>query len=124
MDHHSCQRQQADITQINRCKVRVAERSDTFTYLSKALELAGNPTRLKILYLLYKEKQLCVCDLSDILDMGISAVSQHLRKLKDREIINMTRQAQTLFYSVNREYNNLLKPFFRILDDQPSLALI
>ncbi|MEB2779582.1 ArsR family transcriptional regulator [Algoriphagus sp. C2-6-M1] len=32
------------------------------------------------------EKQLCPCDLSDILDMTTPAVSQHLRKLKDGRV--------------------------------------
>jgi DNA-binding transcriptional ArsR family regulator len=117
MDHIACLRQKADIQQIFRCKDRISELNGTFDYLSQGLELAGNIVRLKILYLLYKEKQLCVCDLSDILGMTISAVSQHLRKLKDRKLIETERQAQTIFYSLTKEYEKMLKPFFRILDE-------
>ena len=43
---------------------------------------------LKILYLLQEEGQLCPCDLSDILGMNTSPISQHLRKLKDSKIHN------------------------------------
>ncbi|MBK9939143.1 MAG: ArsR family transcriptional regulator, partial [Chitinophagaceae bacterium] len=35
-----------------------------------------------MIYLLEEEKELCPCDLSDILGMSIPAVSQHLRKLR------------------------------------------
>lgn len=115
MDKISCIRLQADIKQINRCKGRISELNDSIDYLSNSLELAGNNVRMKILFLLYEENQLCVCDLSDILGMSISAVSQHLRKLKDRKLIKMERQAQTIFYSLTKEYENLLKPFFIIL---------
>lgn len=116
MDNISCIRQQADIEQINRCKNRVSELYSVFDYLSNGLELAGNNVKLKILFLLHKEKKLCVCDLSDILEMTVSAISQHLRKLKDRKLIEMERQAQTIFYSLTKEYEKMLNPLFRILD--------
>ena len=124
MDNISCIRQQADIKQINRCKDRVSELNGSFDYLSNGLELAGNNVRLKILFLLYEEKQLCVCDLSDILGMTISAISQHLRKLKDRKLIETVRQAQTIFYSLTKEYEKMLKPFFKILHENKILETI
>lgn len=115
MDNNSCIRLKADITQIKRCKSTVKKSSETFDYLSNTLSLAGNNVRLKILFLLQQEKQLCVCDLSDILDMKVSAISQHLRKLKDRNLISTEREAQTIYYSITNEYEKLLSPFFSIL---------
>lgn len=117
MDNNSCIRQQADVKQIQRCKDRVSELTDTFNFLSNGLELASNNVRLKILYLLYIEKRLCVCDLSDILRITVSAVSQHLRKLKDRRLIKTDREAQTIFYSLTKEYERVLNPLFTILDE-------
>ncbi|THV57135.1 transcriptional regulator [Flagellimonas alvinocaridis] len=124
MKNNSCIRQQADINQINRCKERVIELNESFEFLSNGIELAGNNVRLKILFLLYEEKQLCVCDLSDILGMTISSVSQHLRKLKDRKLIRTERQAQTIFYSLTGEYENLFKPFFEILEENKIFEMI
>lgn len=124
MDNISCIRQQADIKQINRCKDRVSELSGSFDYLSKGLELAGNNIRLKILFLLYEEKRLCVCDISDILGMSVSAVSQHLRKLKDRKLLENKREAQTIFYSLTKEYEKMLKPFFKMLNENKVLETI
>ena len=124
MGNNSCIREQADIKQINRCKDRVLELNDSFDYLSKGLELAGNTVRLKILFLLYEEERLCVCDISDVLGMTISAVSQHLRKLKDRNLVETDREAQTIFYSLTKEYEKLLKPFFKILDENKVIEAI
>ncbi|MCC9070958.1 MAG: metalloregulator ArsR/SmtB family transcription factor [Flavobacterium circumlabens] len=124
MDNTSCIRQQADIKQIIRCKERVSELHVSFDYLSNGLELAGNKVRLRILFLLYEEKRLCVCDLSDILGMTISAVSQHLRKLRDRNLIVTERESQTIFYSLTKEYENMLNPFFKILDNNKIAATI
>lgn len=124
MGNNSCIRQQADTEQINRCKDRVLELNDSFDYLSNGLELAGNTVRLKILFLLYEEKRLCVCDISDVLGMTISAVSQHLRKLKDRNLVETDREAQTIFYSLTKEYEKMLKPFFKILDENKILETL
>ena len=106
-----CIRQQADLQQIDRCKSEIEDKEVVFEKLSSALSLAGNPVRLKILFLL-----LCVCDMSDILKMNVSAISQHLRKLKDRNLIVKEREAQTIFYSLAIDYKALLQPFFTILD--------
>lgn len=124
MENNSCIRQQADIIQINRCKERVLELNGSFDYLSNGLELAGNKVRLKILFLLDEESQLCVCDLSDILGMTVSSVSQHLRKLKDRNLIETERRAQTIFYSLTNEYKSLLKPFFKVLEENEILSTL
>ena len=124
MENNSCIRQQADIEQINRCKETVSDLTESFDYLANGLSLVGNSVRLKILYLLFEEKRLCVCDLSDILGMNISAISQHLRKMKDRNLIETEREAQTIFYSLTTEYEKLLIPFFKILDKEKILETI
>lgn len=116
MKNNTCIRQQADIEQINRCKDTVLQLNESFDYLANGLSLVGNNVRLKILYLLFEEKRLCVCDISDILGMNISAISQHLRKMKDRNLLETDREAQTIFYSLTTEYEKLLHPFFEILD--------
>lgn len=124
MKKRPCIRQQADVLQINRCKSRVSELNNSFDFLTNRLELVGNNVRLKILFLLYEENKLCVCDLSDILEMNMSAVSQHLRKFKDRKLIETERQAQTIFYSLTKEYKILLEPFFKVLSDNKILEVI
>lgn len=116
MENRACIRQQADHMQIIRCKGRISELNDSFDHLSNGLELACNNVRLRILFLLNEEKRLCVCDLSDILGMTISSVSQHLRKLKDRKLIQTEREAQTIYYSLTKEYDQLLQPLFKILE--------
>ncbi|MEQ6122615.1 metalloregulator ArsR/SmtB family transcription factor [Pseudotenacibaculum sp. MALMAid0570] len=124
MENNSCIRQKADVHQINRCKDTVSELNESFDYLANGLSLVGNSVRLKMLYLLFKEERLCVCDLSDILGMNISAISQHLRKMKDRSLIETEREAQTIFYSLTNEYAKMLNPFFEILDKNKALDTV
>jgi DNA-binding transcriptional ArsR family regulator len=80
-------------------KRNLAEQKGLAT-LADLLGTAGNLQRLKILYLLHAHKEMCVCDLAEVLGLTDSAVSQHLRKLKDKNIVTSRRQGQTIFYSL------------------------
>jgi DNA-binding transcriptional ArsR family regulator len=117
MKNDICIRLKADAKQIIGCREVVQELESSFDELSGILSLTGNSVRLKLLYLLNKEVRLCVCDLSDILEMNVSAISQHLRKLKGRNLIYSKKEAQTIFYSITKDKLYLLKPFFKILDN-------
>ncbi|MFB9865616.1 ArsR/SmtB family transcription factor [Rufibacter immobilis] len=90
--------------------------NETIQVLANALSLAGNEVRLKILFLLYEEQNLCVCDLSDVLNMNVSAISQHLRKLKDGNIIKSKKTGQTIFYALNPEFGKLFQPYFSLIE--------
>lgn len=109
----NCSRVYADTILIKECQKKIQSVSDSITELTQVVSLAGNEVRMKILYLLEQETQLCVCDLSDILQMTIPAVSQHLRKLKDGGVIQNRRQGQTLFYSLKEEHLHIIKPLFK-----------
>lgn len=118
MDNNKCIRVFADQAQISECKTKLKANSRFFSQLGKVLVLAGNEVRLKILYLLEEENELCPCDLSDILGMSIPAVSQHLRKLKDGGVIESRRVGQTIYYSLRDEHLKILKPFFKYINQQ------
>lgn len=114
----TCKRIFADLGQINNCKEIIKQNQQSFSELSQVIALAGNEVRLKILFLLDQEHELCPCDLSDILEMTIPAISQHLRKLKDCGIIQSRKSGQTIFYSVDTSHLHLLKPLFSIIKNQ------
>ena len=108
LDKNTCIRLDRDAKQIESAKQFLKE-SNTFTLQNaKIFNLLGNQVRLNIVMLLDKEQKLCVCDLSEILEMKIPAVSQHLRKLKDGGLLFSVREGTVLFYSIVPEY----KPYF------------
>lgn len=80
---------------------------------AELMNLAGNSTRLKLLYLLDNMKELCVCDLAELLGVSVSAVSQHLSKLKAYGLVKPRRDAQTIYYSLTpHEFNKKLRENF------------
>lgn len=116
MEKNTCIRVFADQNQINQCREKVSANAKSFSQLGNILSLAGNEVRLKILYLLEEENELCPCDISDILGMSVPAISQHLRKLKDGNIIEARKVGQTIFYSLRSENLKILKPFFKTIN--------
>jgi DNA-binding transcriptional ArsR family regulator len=124
MNKQECIREVADLNQINRCIDALNEVEGSVDRLVDILKLAANDVRLKILYLLSKEGRLCPCDLGDILDMSIPAVSQHLRKLKDRKLVETERDGQLIFYSLNPLFKDILSPHFDHIRDNNILEVL
>jgi len=114
---NTCIRLHADPVQIKNCREKIENTENAFSQMSAVLSLAANDVRLKILYLLEEEKELCPCDLSDILGMSIPAISQHLRKMKDGGIIQSRKEGQTIFYSLKPEHLKMLRSLFKFINE-------
>ena len=105
-----CIRALADPVQISECKSTLEELDNSLTSLTKIFNLVGNGVRLKIIFLLYREKKMCPCDLSDVFSISVGGISQHLRKLKDGGLIRDNKVGQTVFYSLIEERLEIIKP--------------
>jgi DNA-binding transcriptional ArsR family regulator len=122
-NNHTCIRINADENQIQACKVQLQSIDSKIEKVARILNLAGNGTRLKILFLLRQERELCPCDLSDILEMSVPAISQHLRKLRDTDMIKRRKVGQTIFYSLDRENKILESVLESVIDTEKMLVL-
>lgn len=112
----TCTRAEANQKQIANCIFSIENREESFENISKLLSITGNKVRLKILFLLNQEDELCPCDLADILKMSVPAISQHIRKIKDAGIISSRRNGQTLYYSLNRDETELFNNIFESIE--------
>lgn len=72
---------------------------NTYYELAETFKIFGNPTRLKILSLLAVE-DLCVCDLSEGLNMSQSAVSHQLSTLRSKNLVKYTKEGKQARYSL------------------------
>ncbi|WP_211654708.1 ArsR/SmtB family transcription factor [Planococcus alpniumensis] len=69
---------------------------------SMVLKLLGDKTRLSMVKLLEKN-DCCVCEFVEIFNVSQSAISQHLRKLRDLGLVKEKRKGQWIFYSLNQD---------------------
>lgn len=67
------------------------------------LKILSDEIRLKIVYLLSQESELCVCELMEALKMSQSRISNHLRILRNTGIIEAKREGKWMFYCLKRD---------------------
>ncbi len=67
---------------------------------SSLLKSISHPTRLQILERLKNEDELCVCDIYEDLGLEQSNVSQHLKILKDQNILDSRKDGLKVMYRV------------------------
>lgn len=75
-------------------------------YLSKThlfYKSLADSTRLKIISALYIH-EMCVCDISVLLNMTKSAISHQLRYLKDANLISSKRDGKEIFYFLKDDH--------------------
>ncbi|PCI86682.1 MAG: transcriptional regulator [Hyphomicrobiales bacterium] len=68
---------------------------------SKLLKLLANEKRLLILCKLSEVEESSVSDLSRHIGLSQSALSQHLAKMRDQDLVTTRREAQTIFYRID-----------------------
>ena len=73
---------------------------ETFQRLGETFKVLGDPTRLKILYALSRE-ELCVCELTTLLEMTQSAISHQLRILRNMRLVKYRKSGRSVFYSLD-----------------------
>ena len=71
--------------------------------LAELYKVFGDSTRLKILVSI-KYEQLCVSDISKIVNMSISAVSHQLRVLRQMNLVKFQRKGKEIYYSLADEH--------------------
>lgn len=76
---------------------------DRIGKLSKLYKALGDPTRLKIVYVLSKS-ELCVCDIALLLEMTQSSISHHLRVLRDLNLVKFRREGKLVIYSLDDDH--------------------
>ncbi len=76
---------------------------DVLIDLSELFKIFGDSTRVKILWALY-ESEMCVCDISALLNMSQSAISHQLRILKQTDLVKSRRAGRVVFYSLKDEH--------------------
>jgi len=73
------------------------------------LKAMGHPVRLRILAML-RDGELCVCQMTALLDLATSTVSAHLSDLKKAGLVNERKDGRWVFYRLTDEEPPVLAP--------------
>ena len=77
---------------------------DTLYDLSEFFKVFGDSTRISIISVLYKERELCVCDIAEALGATQSAISHQLRILRNTGLVKPRREGKTIYYALDDEH--------------------
>lgn len=70
--------------------------------LTELLRVLSDPTRLLIVYFL-QGKTYCVCEFVEMFEISQPAISQHIRKLKQIDVITEKRKGQWRYFTMNTQ---------------------
>lgn len=87
---------------VNKVRKKMPQ-EETLYELAELFKVFGDSTRIKILWAL-DEAEMCVCDISFLLNMTQSAISHQLRVLKQAELVKSRREGKIVFYSLEDEH--------------------
>ncbi|MFZ7133154.1 MAG: ArsR/SmtB family transcription factor [Eubacteriales bacterium] len=91
--------------------------------LINIFKVLSDETRLRIVVLLHQQ-DLCVCQLTGILDVSQPKVSKNLSKLRDMDLVKDERKEKFVYYSLKKDpiiLDNILKNILNNIDNYPQL---
>ncbi|OAN43869.1 ArsR/SmtB family transcription factor [Magnetospirillum moscoviense] len=96
---------------------------ETFETVAKAV---ADPSRVRILKLL-EGGELCVCQITAVLDLAAATVSKHLAALKTAGLVQQRRDGKWIYYRLaERDFNAYTRAFLdlvaKAMDDDPTVA--
>lgn len=92
-----------EVNEVHKEEVIAAEKSlpsdKSLKDVAELYKLFSDYSRVRIMYLL-AERELCVCDLTELMDINQSAISNHLRHLRNGKLVKYRREGKNIFYSL------------------------
>lgn len=88
----------------------IKSKSNELIKIADFFKIIGDRTRIKLLYSLFEVNEMCVCDISSVLNKSGSAVSHQLRVLRQADLVKYRKEGKVVYYSLNEKYiKNILE---------------
>ena len=78
----------------------------------------SDPTRLDILKIILKRQNVCVCEITEILQLSQPKISRHLALLRNLSILLDERKGQWVYYRLNPDLPEWVNAVLNILNDE------
>ncbi len=88
----------------------------TLNFSVQVFKCLADDSRLRILFQVHENQQMCITDLELILNFTQAKTSRHLLYLKNNGVLNSRKVDQWVFYNVKEEVKDLLSQAFRFVE--------
>ena len=75
----------------------------------------SDPTRLRVLKIILKNQNVCVCEFTEQMQISQPKVSRHLALLRNLSIVQDQRKGQWIYYHINPELPSWANDILNIL---------
>jgi ArsR family transcriptional regulator, arsenate/arsenite/antimonite-responsive transcriptional repressor len=88
---------------------------------SQVFKAFSDESRIRIMHLLFKHKEMCISDLELILDFTQTKISRHLIYLKNAGLVNYRKVDQWTFYFIKDELYDFIDVVMKYFEKNPEL---
>lgn len=74
--------------------------------MTKAL---ADKNRLRVVMFLMTQEELCVCQITEMLELSIATVSRHMSVLQNAHLVKSRKDGRWVYYSLTNTFPRLLK---------------
>jgi len=71
--------------------------------ITKVIKALSDESRIRIVNLLKTKDEICVCELTEIINLSQPTISSHLKKLHEAEIVDFRKEGLWVNYYLNKE---------------------
>lgn len=78
--------------------------------ITEGFHALSEPIRIRVIELL-RQRELCVCDLCNALEISQSKLSFHLKNLKEANLVHARQEGRWIYYSLNLHQFQVLEEY-------------
>ncbi|MFT8312098.1 MAG: metalloregulator ArsR/SmtB family transcription factor [Sporolactobacillus sp.] len=93
-----------DEEKVNRIQGILKNETEELTRIVQLFKALADENRSKIVFALCQDKELCVCDVANIIGSSIATASHHLRTLRKQGLVKYRKDGKMAFYSLDDEH--------------------
>jgi len=72
-------------------------------------KIFSDKNRLYILALILRDKQVCVCEICDTLNLSQPLVSRHLKQMREAGVLQSSQEGKWVVYSLGQDIDSILE---------------
>ncbi|WPP53129.1 ArsR/SmtB family transcription factor [Catalinimonas niigatensis] len=93
----------------------------SLTFGLELFKAFSDEARVRILFLLHQEEEMCITDLEHILDFTQTKTSRHLRYLKNTNLVSSRKVDQFVYYRIRNQTRDVITQIFQYMNKDTTL---
>ena len=83
--------------------------------ITKKLKALADENRIRILNLLYRKKDLCVCEIREVIGLSQPTVSSHLKLLENSNLVAYSKDGKWINYRIDTGIDKKIRQILDIM---------